>query len=156
MDNVARAIALLQNRPDLAEKVLRAAEPKPRVVSNAAALEAVVRPKLEGRTTEAFVAVALNRKLRVIGCEIMTTGSDQFTVVCPRQIFRWALLQGKSGAHAIAVAHNHPSGDPTPSPQDHEVTRRLTRAGREIGIAVIDHMIITDDECHSMAANGEL
>ena len=95
-----------------------------------------------GFTTERLGVLALNRKHRVISSTVLTIGNDGFTVVCPKQIYRWALLQGRSGAASIILTHNHPSGDPTPSPQDRDVTRRVLRAGEILGVKLVDHIII--------------
>ena len=153
-----RLTALVKADPALAERLLRVAEsPAPAgPITTAWDMYTLVRPLLVGRTTEALVCVALDRKLRLLGMEILTTGSDSYTVVCPKQLLRWALLQGRSGAHGIVIAHNHPSGDVVPSAQDVEVTRRVSRAAISIGIPLYDHLIVTDAAYTSFAERGEL
>ena len=151
-----RAVALLRERPELAALVLQAAEPEPETVCTPQACFEVVFPLLAGRATEGLAVVALNRRNRVIGREVLTTGSDSYTVVDPRQVLRWALLQGRSGAASIILAHNHPSGDESPSDQDREVTRRMAVAGRAVGIRLLDHLIVVDSgRFTSLAERGE-
>jgi DNA repair protein RadC len=136
----------------LVERLLLVAEP-PAVtgVCDAKSAYAVVAPLLVNKTVEHFVAVALNRKHRVMNVEILTSGSDSYTVVDARQVLSWALRQGATGAAAIIVAHNHPSGDPTPSTQDRGVTRLLKRACDVVGISLLDHLVIGGLDYTSLA-----
>lgn len=83
----------------------------------------------------------------------LTHGSDAFTVVEPRQVFRYAV---GLGASAVILAHNHPSGDPTPSAQDREVTTRVARAGALLGLPLLDHLVAGDGAWVSLAAEGLL
>ncbi|MCB9681990.1 MAG: DNA repair protein RadC [Alphaproteobacteria bacterium] len=110
-------------------------------------------PALTGLPHEELHALYLDRRHRPLGVHRLTRGSDQYTVVDPRQIFRPAV---RMGAHAVVLAHNHPSGDPTPSTQDREVTRRLADAGRVLGIALMDHLVIGDGSWRSLREHGEL
>jgi DNA repair protein RadC len=82
----------------------------------------------------------------------LTKGSERYTVVDPMQVFRAAL---KAGAGAIILAHNHPSGDPSPSQQDRDVTVRIARVGRELGIPLLDHLVFADGAVYSFAEHGE-
>jgi DNA repair protein RadC len=149
--------ALLRSRPDLAERLLVLAEPPPKSVTNAADSAAVVRPILEGRETEAFACIALDAHLRVIGTEIMTTGTDAYTVVCRSQILRWALTRPRGAARSIILAHNHPSGNPEPSREDIATTRLMYRACEAVGIELADHIIIGDGGLYvSLAERGQL
>lgn len=158
MDAAARIAAAIERDPTLAARLLAVAEPTipATPVTTARAAYDVVRPLLAGRATEALACVALNRRMEPIGAEILTTGSDGFCIVDARQIMRWALLQGKSGAYAIILAHNHPSGDPSPSGPDLDVTKRIAAAARAVGIQLIDHVIVTDAAYASLAERGEL
>lgn len=103
---------------------------------------------------ESLSAIFLDRRRRVVGAKTLTRGSDGFTVVDPRQIFRVAI---EMGAVAVIMAHNHPSGDPTPSSQDRDVTERVARAGRVIGIPLLDHIVLgANGRYTSLAAEGHL
>lgn len=150
------AIRALRAHPELANTVLLlVAEPPTRVTTPSEAL-ALFRPLLAGRETEALAVAALDRRLRVIDCAILTTGSDTWTVVDPRQVLRWALTRARP-AHAIILAHNHPSGDPEPSAEDRAVTRRVADAARAVGLVFQDHLVVTDaGEYVSLAIRGEV
>ncbi|MBW1878136.1 MAG: DNA repair protein RadC [Deltaproteobacteria bacterium] len=110
-------------------------------------------PALRGRPDEELHALYLDRRHRPRAHRMLTRGSDGFTVVDPRQVFRPAV---SLGAFAVVLAHNHPSGDPTPSAQDREVTRRVAAAGRILGIALLDHLVVGDGDYVSLAEQGEL
>ncbi len=88
---------------------------------------------------EHFKVIALNTKNHVQDVEELYAGSVNAAIVRPAEVFRYGI---KRNATSIAVVHNHPSGDPTPSSQDIEVTKRLTECGKLLGIELLDHVII--------------
>lgn len=88
---------------------------------------------------ECFMVIALNAKNRVIEKHLVSLGTVSSALVHPREVFR-ALIQ--SGASATILAHNHPSGDPTPSSEDIKITRQLISAGEIMGIKILDHVVI--------------
>ena len=90
---------------------------------------------------EQFGIVLLDAKHRVMRTAVLAVGTLNSSVVEPRDVFREAAI---GGATAIVIFHNHPSGDPTPSPEDVALTRRLVAAGSLIGIDVVDHVILGD------------
>jgi len=100
---------------------------------------------------EQFQALLLNTKNQVIGQEVISIGTLNSSTVHPRELFKNAI---KRSAAAIILVHNHPSGDPSPSREDIEVTGRLLEAGRIIGIDVLDHLIIGDNRFNSLKAKG--
>lgn len=110
-------------------------------------------PALLGLADEELHGLFLDRRRRPLALRTITRGSDAFTIVDPRQVFRLAV---RLGASAVVIAHNHPSGDPEPSAQDADVTDRLARAGRVLGVPVIDHLVITDGGFVSLAERGLL
>lgn len=89
---------------------------------------------------ERFAALALDAQNRVIGWAVLGQGGLSQCGVSPREVFRWALL---TGAAALVLVHNHPSGDPTPSADDIASTERLVRAGELLGVRILDHVIAT-------------
>jgi DNA repair protein RadC len=97
---------------------------------------------------EEFHIVTLDTKLQPIKRHQITVGTLDASLVHPREVFRAAI---RDAASSIMLVHNHPSGDPTPSRQDHEVTERLKRAGELIGISVIDHIIVARERTLSLA-----
>ena len=110
-------------------------------------------PRLRYAGKEQFVVVLLNSKNKVIGTEVISEGTLTGSVVHPREVYKPAILQN---AAAIAVAHNHPSGDPTPSGEDKRLTTMLQDAGRAIGIPLLDHLIIGDGAYYSFQEAGAL
>ncbi|MEP3479739.1 MAG: JAB domain-containing protein [Fuerstiella sp.] len=94
-----------------------------------------------GNDQERFVIACLNVKNRVESVVAITIGTLDASLVHPREVFRPAVAQGAS---SIILSHNHPSGDPTPSREDHAVTKRLTECGQILGIDVLDHVIHGD------------
>ncbi|WP_183253575.1 RadC family protein [Anoxybacteroides tepidamans] len=100
---------------------------------------------------EHFVAIYLNTKNQVIHRKTVFIGSLNASIVHPREVFKEAI---KRSAASIICAHNHPSGDPTPSREDIEVTRRLAECGRIIGIELLDHLIIGDQKFISLKEKG--
>jgi len=102
---------------------------------------AFLMPSFGSRPAEQFGIVLLDTKHRVLRTTVLTVGSLNASVVEPRDVFREAAL---GGAAAIVAFHNHPSGDPSPSPDDVELTRRLAAAGTLMGIDLVDHIILGD------------
>ncbi|RKD23895.1 hypothetical protein BEP19_05570 [Ammoniphilus oxalaticus] len=100
---------------------------------------------------EKFVCLFLNTKNQVLAQHTVSIGSLNSSVVHPREVFKEAIRRSSA---AIICLHNHPSGDPTPSQEDIEVTKRLINAGQIIGIAVLDHVIIGDGRFYSLKENG--
>lgn len=110
-------------------------------------------PRLRYAIKEQFVVVLLNSKNKVIGTEVVSEGSLSNSIVHPREVFVPALLQH---AAAIMVAHNHPSGEPSPSLEDRELTSMLVRSGKVLGIPLVDHIIIGDGNYYSFLENEAL
>ena len=88
---------------------------------------------------ECFVAITLNTQNRIIDKHIVTIGTLNASLAHPREVFRPAITDA---ADSIIIAHNHPSGDPTPSAEDIRTTKQLINAGEILGIRVLDHIII--------------
>jgi len=122
-------------------------------VESAEDARCLLGPALSGLANEELHALYLDRRRRPLGLRFLTRGSDAFTVVDPRQVFRVAVHMGAS---AVILAHNHPSGDPRPSAQDRDITERVARAGRILGVALLDHLVIAGDTYTSLAEEGLL
>ena len=114
---------------------------------------AYLMPRFGARGVEQFGIVILDTKHRVVRPAVIAVGTLNTSAVQPREVFREAAI---GGAHAIVVFHNHPSGDPTPSPDDVELTRRLMAAGSLMGIDVVDHLILGDQGYWSFKESGRL
>lgn len=100
---------------------------------------------------EHFTCLFLNTKNRLIFKEIISIGSLNAAIVHPREVFRAAI---KRCSASLICAHNHPSGDTTPSLEDVNLTKRLIQAGEIIGIEVLDHLIIGGNRFYSLKENG--
>ncbi len=114
---------------------------------------AYLMPAFGGKPVEQFGLVLLDTKYRVIRTTVLAIGTLNTTVVQPRDVFREATL---GSAAAVVVFHNHPSGDPTPSPDDVDLTRRLAAAGVLMGIDLVDHIILGDARYCSFKEMGRL
>jgi DNA repair protein RadC len=114
---------------------------------------AFLMPTFGARSVEQFGIVLLDTKHRIIRTAVLAVGTLNSAGVEPRDVFREAML---GGAAAIVVFHNHPSGDPSPSPDDVELTRRLMAAGVLMGIDVVDHIILGDVKYCSFKLTGML
>ncbi len=110
-------------------------------------------PALEGLDHEELHALYLDRRGRPLAYRRLTAGSDAATVVDPRQILRPAV---ELGATSLIIGHNHPSGDPEPSPEDIRVTRALASAGKVLGVALRDHLVVGGGRWVSLGSRGEM
>lgn len=102
---------------------------------------------------EHFKVACLDTKHRLIGVHTVAIGSLSVAIVHPREVFKVAVLLS---AAALVLMHNHPSGDPSPSPEDVDLTHRLVSAGETLGITIIDHVIIADETFYSFAEHDKL
>jgi len=122
-------------------------------VSDTGAAATILRSLLQSEAVEVFAVLLLSTKHDVIGYHEVSRGTLDASLVHPREVFKAAIL---ANASAIVLAHNHPSGNPAPSPEDHQVTRRLAQAGHLLGIHVLDHVVIGDDGYVSFRERGLL
>jgi DNA repair protein RadC len=113
----------------------------------------VVRESVRGTRRENFFALLLDARHRILSLRVVSTGSLESAPVHPREVFSPAV---REGAAALVLAHNHPSGDATPSAEDRAVTERLQRAGELLGIEVLDHVVVGDGQCFSFAEEAFL
>ncbi len=111
------------------------------------------QPLLKGLKREVFKAVLLDGRHRVLREVTISEGSLSLNIVHPREAFNPAV---RDSAAAVIYLHNHPSGDPTPSAEDRELTRRLVSCGELLGIRVLDHLIIGEEAYFSFADRGEM
>lgn len=110
-------------------------------------------PVFDGLDREHFLVVGLDAKHAVIGINTVSIGSVTMSIVHPREVFKPLILMNAS---AVILAHNHPSGDPTPSQEDRALTRRLKDGGELLGITVLDHVVLGEDRYYSFADNQAL
>ncbi|HEX9704042.1 MAG TPA: DNA repair protein RadC [Gemmatimonadales bacterium] len=110
-------------------------------------------PRLRDLAVEEFHVLALGSQSQVVGDLLITRGILNSSLVHPREVFRAAIAEAAAG---IIVVHNHPSGDPTPSADDRDVTRQLVEAGRLLDLPVYDHVIVGGERYVSFAEAGLL
>ncbi len=130
------SIAEIGKRHTLSEK-------SPRKISCAEDVFNLFHKKLKDKKEEHFYIIMLNTQNIIIGEELISKGILDASIIHPREIFRPAI---RNSASKIILVHNHPSGNPTPSKEDLQITKQLMKAGEEIGIRVIDHVIIGNGE----------
>src|SRR5262249_31143352 len=109
----------------------------------------MLAPEFGARSTEHFGVVLLDVRHRVLKTQVLSTGASDGTYADAGMVFREALI---ADADAVIVFHNHPSGDPTPSVEDRELTQRLQTAGEVMGIELVDHVILANDRFYSFRA----
>jgi DNA repair protein RadC len=134
----------------LAELMRRKEQPpeRPRITSPKAA-GAYLLPRCTGWTEERFGLLALNARGDLLAERILATGTATALMISPREFFREGL---RLGASTVIAFHNHPSGDPTPSKEDIQITRRLRTAGESLGVPLSDHIVVGGDKYHSFRA----
>ena len=108
---------------------------------------------LKDTTKEHVIALHLNQKNDVLNFEVVSVGTVTASLVDPKAVFGMAVVLR---APKTIVLHNHPTGDPEPSPEDREITSRLREAGRILGVELLDHIIIGEGRYFSFAERGLL
>lgn len=123
------------------------------ILSSHSALIKYLKDRLRNDTTETLIVIFLNKKHRLIAEEHLTSYSPHKVDTDLGTIARLAI---KHNASNVILAHNHPSGEPTPSKSDLDMTDALTRLLRALDITLIDHIIIAAERMHSMHSNNQL
>lgn len=124
-----------------------ASTPYPRPIREARDIFDLLGEEARTWDRERFVTVALDSGHRILGLEEVSVGSLNTAPVHPREVFKALIL---ANAAAFIAVHNHPSGEPTPSPEDIAVTRKLREAGQLLGIKLLDHIILGHDSFTSL------
>lgn len=112
-----------------------------------------LKEELADKKNEFFYAILLDTKNVIISKELITKGTLDASLVHPREAFRPAI---KKSAKSIIFAHNHPSGNPRPSAEDYNITRRLVDAGNLLDINVLDHIIIGENDYYSFKKENDI
>lgn len=123
---------------------------RPAITSPDAAFE-VLGPHLQGADREVCLLALLDTRHYLLGVKVVSVGSVDHTFMAPREVFRDALT---GNASCVVVAHNHPSGNPSPSHDDEAVTRRLGLAGEMLNVELLDSLVIAGDQWTSLARQG--
>ena len=111
----------------------------------------LIRGEIQTLEHEVVKLISLDAQNRLINCETISDGAVGITLLRPREVFEHAF---KNSATFIILVHNHPSGSPEPSESDIEVTKKLVRIGKMVGVWIQDHVIIGSDGYTSMKAHG--
>jgi len=143
------AAARLAASFELGRRAARARQPARPLASSPERVQRLLAPELAGLEREQFVVLLLDGKHRLRRIERVSEGTLTSSLVHPREVFRAAV---RESAAAVIAAHNHPSGDPEPSAEDYEVTRRLREAGALLGIPLLDHVVLGSSGCVSLRA----
>lgn len=110
-----------------------------------------LQPRLTGLPHEEIHALFLDRRLRPLAVRRLSMGTEAYAVLEPGQVFRPAI---QLGCHAVVLAHNHPSGDPTPSAEDARLTERVRRGGELVGVHLVDHLVFGGGAWRSIVGEG--
>jgi DNA repair protein RadC len=138
---------------ELGRRTLWVPPPRRMVFADPAAAAAYLLPRYGSHAQERFGAMYLDAGRHLLFARILSEGTQDASLAHPRDVFRPAVFAGASG---VILFHNHPSGSVVPSPEDVSLTRRLVVAGRWLGVAVVDHLVLADTSYYSMQAAGVL
>lgn len=135
----------------MANQLARQRLSKGRVLNNPETVQSHMRTLLQDYEHEVFIVVTLDSRFRIIGLHEMFQGTLNTATVHPREVVKLAL---KANAAALILAHNHPSGDPSPSASDIQLTKVLKQALALIDVRVLDHIVVGTEGCTSLAEKG--
>lgn len=113
----------------------------------------IAKKMIGNNDREEMIAMMLDSKNNIMAVHPVSVGTLNLSLVHPRETFKAAIVHQASG---IILAHNHPSGDCTPSKEDIELTDRLKKCGDLLGIRILDHIVVGDDRYYSFADEGKL
>jgi DNA repair protein RadC len=120
-------------------------------IKNPEAVVKAIRASIKDKAKEHFKLILLNPRNKIIGISTISIGTLNASLVHPREVFKDAIVHS---AASVVLAHNHPSGDPEPSEDDLTITKRLTEAGKILGVEVIDHIIVGKNGFFSFKEKG--
>ncbi len=143
--------AQLQATLELARRYLYETIKRGKVLSSPDETRNYLLMRMRDYSQEVFSCLFLDNKHRIIAFEEMFRGTVDSASVYPREIVKRALEHNSA---ALILAHNHPSGDPSPSPADHSITKKIKSALNLVDIRVLDHFVVGDKECVSFAEMG--
>ena len=132
---------------EILERLLKADKNERIIINKPNDIAKILIPRYRYATQENFIIVLLNTKNEIISINDISIGSLNSSIAEPREVFREVL---KYPTSSVILAHNHPSGNPNPSVEDIKITKKLVNAGKILGIDVLDHIIIGDNEFRSL------
>jgi len=122
-----------------------------KTIKNADSVAKLISSKIQNKSKECLYIICLNSRKNVVS--LISVGAMDYTIAHPREVFSEAL---KNRAHSIILAHNHPSGSSEPSEEDVKMTKRISEAGKIIGISLVDHIIVGGKDFFSFKRRGIL
>ena len=152
VDGVGENSAILISMiPQIARKYLEDKADTANIVGGCSDIGAFLLPKFVGRTNEALMMVSIDNKNKIISCSVVAEGTVDSAKVSRRKIMQEAM---KVKATRVILAHNHPCGVAVPSSEDVVMTKEIGRLFAQVGIELVDHIIVANDDYVSMAASG--
>ena len=152
VDGVGENSAILISMiPQIARKYLEDKADTANIVGGCSDIGAFLLPKFVGRTNEALMMVSIDNKNKIISCSVVAEGTVDSAKVSRRKIMKEAM---KVKATRVILAHNHPCGVAVPSSEDVIMTKEIGRLFAQVGIELVDHIIVANDDYVSMAASG--
>lgn len=149
---VAKATAIIA-AIELGKRVLYSRPPERTIIDDPSVAAAALSNDLMWQTQERFAVLLLDIKHRLLGTQVISVGTATETLAHPRDIFREVIRQG---AIRVIVAHNHPSGNTEPSPEDIALTRQLLTGAQVLGIPLLDHLILGNGNFRSLRQTTNL
>jgi DNA repair protein RadC len=122
-------------------------------LESATQVASLIRDELLKADREKLLCLMLNSRHALVGMEVVSVGTLTASLAHPREIFKGAILKNAAG---IILAHNHPSGDPSPSEEDLRLTKRISQAAGLLGIELLDHLIVAEQGSYSFKTAGTL
>ncbi|WJI25501.1 DNA repair protein RadC [Thermosynechococcus sp. B3] len=138
---------------ELGKRVFQSRPGEQTIIDNPALAAAVLSTDLMWQPTERFAVLLLDVRHRLLGSHVITVGTATETLVHPREVFREAV---RRNASRLIIAHNHPSGNLSPSQADLDLTKQILQAGQLIGIPVLDHLILGNGDYQSLRETTSL
>lgn len=123
----------------------------PQIINKPEDIYKLIKKEVFGKKKELLYLISLDSRNKVISKDLISMGTITETLVDPREVYRQALIKNAS---SIVVVHNHPSGNPSPSSEDLIVTEKLVNAGISLGLLLVDHIIVCDDNFVSLKSLG--
>lgn len=152
VDGVGENSAILISMiPQIARKYLEDKADTANIVGGCSDIGEFLLPKFVGRTNEALMMVSIDNKNKIISCSVVAEGTVDSAKVSRRKIMEEAM---KVKATRVILAHNHPCGVAVPSSEDVVMTKEIGRLFDQVGIELVDHIIVANDDYVSMAASG--
>ena len=149
----AKTAALISAVVPLVRRWSRETMAAPDRIGNSREAESYCKSLLAGRRNEGFYVIALNAKCNILGTRMISEGSLSEVSAYPRMVMETAL---NYNAHSVLLSHNHPGGTCAPSPEDIASTLQLQRLLNGVGILVLDHIIVANDQTYSMIQHGDI